>query len=139
MAVTQRTLPLRCVICRTKILQLNYAEVPLAANSSMKTADHTYKIATSASLYSVSSGDSSGSSEVPKVQYGIHTLITTHVTISIWNPQILPKLVELPGNQKRQWIHHRLHAIQNSPVVVEKENPRFKRQEYQHGEKALAI
>nr|XP_023027519.1 uncharacterized protein LOC111515532 [Leptinotarsa decemlineata] len=60
-AVAQRLLPLRCVICRSKVIRLKSGDIPNSASGySMDSA--TSSVPQSDSLYSVSSGESSISS-----------------------------------------------------------------------------
>ena len=65
MAVAQRLLPLRCVICRAKILRLKHSTgtvQPLPASASQYTiGHHWYNVPQSASLYSVTSNNSATS------------------------------------------------------------------------------
>ncbi|CAG7677736.1 unnamed protein product [Allacma fusca] len=65
MAVAQRLLPLRCVICRAKILRLKHSTgsmQSLPASASQYTIGHSwYNVPQSASLYSVTSNTSAAS------------------------------------------------------------------------------
>jgi hypothetical protein len=69
MAVAQRLLPLRCVICRAKILRLKHSTgsvQPLPASASQYTiGHHWYNVPQSASLYSVTSNTSATSGNLP--------------------------------------------------------------------------
>ncbi|KAF7267049.1 hypothetical protein GWI33_019654 [Rhynchophorus ferrugineus] len=61
-AVSQRLLPLRCVICRAKILRLKTGPMFPTSASGYSMASRTSSVPASDSLYSVSSGGSSVSS-----------------------------------------------------------------------------
>jgi hypothetical protein len=60
MAVAQRLLPLRCVVCRAKILRLKHASgFPLTSSASQYTiGSQWYHVPQSSSLYSVTSSTS---------------------------------------------------------------------------------
>lgn len=73
MAVSQRLLPLRCVICRSKILRLKQGVsggvvLPTSASQYCMGSGGKWEVPASASLYSMSSGSSSLSGDLLQLQ-----------------------------------------------------------------------
>lgn len=71
-AVSQRLLPLRCVICRAKVLRLKTGPVMPTSVSGYSVTSRTSSVPQSDSLYSVSSGGSSISSNSSASECGAH-------------------------------------------------------------------
>jgi len=72
MAVAQRLLPLRCVLCRAKILRLKHANgIPLTTSASQYTigGSQWYHVPQSSSLYSVTSSTSGISGRSPEENF----------------------------------------------------------------------
>ena len=75
MAVAQRLLPLRCVICRAKILRLKHSNAPPLSGGAYN--NNWYHVPQSASLYSVTSNTSAVSGKYNTVTVTTHGIVKT--------------------------------------------------------------